>query len=173
MAKQLNADLDLLLDEEGFSDFQEEMVRLFQSAFTALSENPSATLGSEADRAASGLRALIPPEKIAELAKEPEGELQINELFQDMWRGLIGVATRIPHQDDQGHTLIIKTLQALRADSEPLWKDLYELSPMMRDKWIGEYCRAAGNSPVNGTVLLTWKKILPSNGTPKKTTATS
>jgi len=64
MAEQLNTSLDLLITEEGFSERQEELVRIIQSAITALSGDtvPLATLDGEAQRAASAMRALIPPE---------------------------------------------------------------------------------------------------------------
>lgn len=134
MAEKLNAELDLLVREEGISDRQEGVVRIFQSAFTALSGNSSATLCGEAERAASGLRALIPPERITELADKPKQQLLGQ--FQDIWHGLIDIATRIPYQDNQSQTLVVKTLQVLRGDPS-MWKDLPNLGVMMRDKWIG------------------------------------
>ncbi|KAM7189026.1 Protein of unknown function (DUF3632) domain containing protein [Naviculisporaceae sp. PSN 640] len=126
MAKQLNADLDLLLDEEGFDDYKEEMVNVFQSAFTALSDNVSTTsLEQEAERAASGLRDLIPNPKPDELG-----------YFETLWHGLILVASRIPHNDDQSQTLLVKTLQVLRGSESSMWKNLPQFSEILRDHWV-------------------------------------
>ncbi|KAK3689210.1 hypothetical protein B0T22DRAFT_440702 [Podospora appendiculata] len=134
MAKQLNATLDLLLDEAGFSDFQEEMVKILQSAFAELSDNPSASLDEEAIRAASGLRALI---KVPadEVPRSKEAYYEHLGEFQEFWQGLIDIATRIPHNDDQSQALVVKALGVLRGDSS-MWKDFPDLGAMMRDKWV-------------------------------------
>ncbi|KAK4206988.1 hypothetical protein QBC37DRAFT_393105 [Rhypophila decipiens] len=125
MAKQLNDDLDILMDEEGFDDFQEKMVRVLQSAFTALSENPVASIAEQAARVASGLQDLIPDPKPDELG-----------YFENVWHGLIKIASRIPHTDDQSHMLLVKTFQALRASESPLWKELVTFSGILRDHWV-------------------------------------
>ncbi|KAM7187182.1 Protein of unknown function (DUF3632) domain containing protein [Rhypophila sp. PSN 637] len=109
------------MDEEGFDDFQEKMVRVFQSAFTALSEDPVAkTTEQEAARVASGLQDLIPNPKPDELGP-----------FENVWHGLILIASRIPHTDDQSHMLLVKTLQALRGRESPCgktWPSLVQFS---------------------------------------------
>ncbi|KAK0639676.1 hypothetical protein B0T16DRAFT_423561 [Cercophora newfieldiana] len=136
--QQLNHDLDLLLDEAGFSELQEAMVRVFQSAFIALFGDTSASLDGEAARAASGLRALVPVEKIADPGNTPSVNLwQIPNLgeFQELWQGLIDIATRISYRDDRSQRLVVETLRVLRGDAS-VWKDLPDLDDMMRDKWI-------------------------------------
>ncbi|KAK3317443.1 hypothetical protein B0T19DRAFT_479526 [Cercophora scortea] len=132
MAKQLNADLDLLLDEAGFSDFQEEIVKALQSGFAALSDKPSTNLDEEATRVASGLRALIQV-PTGDFSKEAYDE-HLGE-FQEFWHGLIDIATRIPHNDDQSQALVVKALGVLRGDSS-LRNKFPDLGAMMRDKWI-------------------------------------
>ncbi|KAM7210455.1 hypothetical protein V8F06_014157 [Rhypophila decipiens] len=126
MAKQLNDDLDLLMDEEGFDDFQEKMVKLLQSAFTALSEDPVATTTEqEAARMASRLQDLIPNPKPDELGP-----------FENVWHGLILISSRIPHTDGQSHMLLVKTFQALRGSESSLWKHLAQFSAILRDHWV-------------------------------------
>ncbi|KAK5651610.1 hypothetical protein OQA88_11883 [Cercophora sp. LCS_1] len=135
MANKLNAELDLLVDGEGFSGLQVGMVKVFQSAFTAISKPDSVNGDLKAARAASGLRALIPPGKITELEDKPEGRQELLALFQDLWHGLINIATRIPYHHCWSQNLLVKTLQVLKNDSS-MWKDLPDLSATMRDKWI-------------------------------------
>ncbi|KAK1754087.1 hypothetical protein QBC47DRAFT_385593 [Echria macrotheca] len=130
---ELNASLSFLIDEAGFSESQEKLVKIFQSVFTVLSEGPLATLDREAERAASELRALIPPEISAEAGEKPSKELLGH--FEQVWHALLDIATRIPHQDSQSHTVIAKTLQVLGGGSS-VWKDLPNLGNIIRDKWI-------------------------------------
>ncbi|KAK4207701.1 hypothetical protein QBC37DRAFT_433046, partial [Rhypophila decipiens] len=126
MPKQLNYDLDLLMDEEGFDDFQEKMVKCLQSAITALSEDPVATTTEqEAARVASGLQDLIPNPKPDELGS-----------FEDVWHGMILISSRIPHTNDQSHMLLVKNLQALRRSESFLWKYLAQFSAILRDHWV-------------------------------------
>ena len=82
MTEQLNASLGLLIDGEGFSESQEGLVKIFQSAFTALSDRPWATLDGEAARAASELCALIPLEISAEAGEKPSGAGHFEEIWQ-------------------------------------------------------------------------------------------
>jgi len=140
MAEQLNTILDLLIEEEGFSERQEELVRIFQSAITALSGDPGhpATLDGEAECAASAVRALIPPEMFVGAEEESsEKRQQLLGHFEEIWHALLDIATRIPHHDDQAQTVIVKTLQILKEDGSSPWKDLPNLGNIMRDKWIG------------------------------------
>lgn len=126
-SKQLNSDLDLLMDEEGFDDFREKIVKVFQPAFAALlDDSASTTLEQQAEGAASGLQALIPNPKPDELG-----------WFEDIWHALILIATRVPHTDDQSQSLLVKALQVLRESDSSLWKDLAQFGEILRDHWVG------------------------------------
>lgn len=140
MAEQLNADLELLLDEEGFDNDQEEMVRIFQKGFTALSatDDVHTTLEQEAKRAASGLRALIPEPKPDELG-----------YFENLWHGMMLLASRVPHNDDRSQMLLVRALQVIcegesdgpDGSSDDLWRTLAQLGQTIRDHWTSKYTR--------------------------------
>ncbi|KAK0610860.1 hypothetical protein B0T14DRAFT_314731 [Immersiella caudata] len=130
---ELNTRLSLLVDEAGFSEPQEKLVKIFQSVFAVLSEEPLATLDGEAERAASELCALVPPEISAETEEKPSRELLGH--FEEVWHALLDIATRVPHQDSRSQTIMAKTLQVLGGGS-PVWKDLPNLGNIIRDKWI-------------------------------------
>ena len=73
MAEQLNTRLNLLIEENGFSELQEDLVRILQSA---LSGGPLETLDGEAELVASKLRALISLEEKPEGKNQPLGDLE-------------------------------------------------------------------------------------------------
>jgi len=132
MAEELKANLDALFEEGRVSDSGEEAVRVFQSGFAALYQDPSSSLDHEAERAARGLCTLIPPETMAGKPKE-----ELLGLFEKIWRGVVDMASRIPHRDDRSQMLVVKTLQLLQRDYL-MWRDLPHLGNVLRGQWIGK-----------------------------------
>jgi hypothetical protein len=132
MAEELKANLDALFEKGRVSDSGEEAVKVFQSGFAALYQEPSSSLDHEVERAARGLCALILPDTMAGKPKE-----ELRGLYEKIWRGVIDMASRIPHQDDRSHMLVVKTLQLLQRDYL-MWRDLPHLENVLRGQWIGK-----------------------------------
>jgi len=132
MTEELKANLDALFEDGRVSDTGEGVVKVFQSGFAALYQDLSSSLDREAVRAARGLCALIPPETMAGKPKE-----ELRGVYEKIWRGVIDLASRIPHRDDRSQMLVVKTLQLLQRDFL-MWRDLPHFENVLRGQWIGK-----------------------------------
>jgi hypothetical protein len=132
MTEELKANLDALFEDGRVSDIGQEVVKVFQSGFAALHQDSSSSLDREAVRAAQGLCALIPPETMAGKPKE-----ELRGVYEKIWRGVIDLASRIPHRDDRCQMLVVKTLQLLQRDFL-MWRDLPHFENVLRGQWIGK-----------------------------------
>ena len=132
MSEQLKTDLENLIEEEGVSHEVEEAIRTFQDAFASLSQDSLITLDQVVKRTSSKLIPLVPQERIAEIAATKPNDLYTH--FLEFWGGILLIASRVPHQDNQGHTLLVKTVQSLKETSYA-WKGLPGLRLGIREAW--------------------------------------